>query len=80
MASGSGAREARPINPVVPAEVRARVDELAAGIIAGSVHPFEGPVIDQDGKSRHDSGPMDDDTLGRMDYYVEGVASRLPRR
>ncbi|MFA7667301.1 MAG: BMP family ABC transporter substrate-binding protein [Burkholderiaceae bacterium] len=69
-----------PINPVVPAEVRARVDELAAGIIAGSVHPFEGPVIDQDGKSRHDSGPMDDDTLGRMDYYVEGVASRLPRR
>lgn len=69
-----------PINPVVPAEVRAQVAKLEAEIKAGSLHPFAGPVLDQDGKMRHESGAMPDEALGKMDYYVQGVASRLPKR
>lgn len=69
-----------PINPAVPADVRERVARLEAGIKAGSLHPFAGPVVDQDGKTRHESGPMSDEMLGKMDYYLEGVASRLPKR
>ena len=69
-----------PISEAVPAEVRAKVGELEAGIKSGSVHPFAGPVVDQDGKTRHESGPMPDDALGKMDFFVQGVASRLPKR
>ena len=37
--------------------------------------------IDQDGKERVAAGKvMSDDDLGKMDYYVEGVASRLPKK
>jgi simple sugar transport system substrate-binding protein len=70
-----------PLNPAVPADVRAKVTKLEADLKAGSFHPFTGPVVDQDGKERLASGQkMSDDDLGKMDYYVQGVASRLPRK
>ena len=38
-----------------------------------------GPVVDQAGKQRLAAGAiMDDATLGKMDYFVQGVSSRLP--
>ena len=70
-----------PINPAVPAEVRSAIAKLEADLKAGSFHPFTGPVIDQDGKERVAAGKvMGDDELGKMDYYVQGVASRLPKK
>lgn len=69
-----------PISAAVPAEVRAQVEKLQADIVAGRLHPFAGPVVDQDGKTRLASGAMSDEQLGKMDFYVEGVASRLPKR
>jgi len=70
-----------PLNPAVPADVRAKIEKLEADLKAGSFHPFTGPVVDQDGKERLASGQkMSDDDLGKMDYYVQGVASRLPRK
>jgi simple sugar transport system substrate-binding protein len=70
-----------PLNPVIPADVKAQVAKLEADIKAGTLHPFAGPVADQDGKTRVPAGKnMTDDELGKMDYYVEGVAGKLPKK
>ena len=69
-----------PLNPAIPPEVRALVAKQEADIKGGTLHPFAGPVVDQDGKTRVPAGKnMTDDELGKMDYYVEGVASKLPK-
>ena len=69
-----------PFNPVVPVEVVENVMRLEADIKAGTLFPFAGPVVDQDGKVRHESGRMSDEALGKMDFFVQGVTSRLPKR
>ena len=57
------------------------VAKLEQEIIAGSLHPFTGPVVDNAGKERLAAGKvMDDDTLSKMDYYVQGVQGRLPTK
>ena len=69
-----------PLNPAIPADVKALVGKQEAEIKAGTLHPFAGPVVDQDGKTRVPPGTnMSDVELGKMDYYVEGVASKLPK-
>src|SRR5690606_3560246 len=68
-----------PLNPAIPADVQTMVRDLEAKITAGSLHPFTGPVVDQAGTERLAAGAvMDDATLGKMDYFVQGVSSRLP--
>jgi simple sugar transport system substrate-binding protein len=69
-----------PINSAVPKDVVSLVTKIEADIRAGSFHPFTGPVVDQDGKERLAAGQvMSDADLGSMNYYVQGVASRLPK-
>lgn len=69
-----------PISASVPAPVRDEVARLEAGLKAGSFHPFAGPVKDQGGKDVVPAGRnMTDDELGKMNFYVEGVASQLPK-
>jgi len=69
-----------PLNPAIPQDVQALVAKQEAAIKAGTLHPFAGPVVDQDGKTRVPAGRnMSDDELGKMDYYVDGVASKLPK-
>ncbi|MBR0564529.1 BMP family ABC transporter substrate-binding protein [Azoarcus sp. L1K30] len=68
-----------PLNPAVPADVKTMVTDLEGKLKAGTFHPFTGPIKDQSGKERLAKGAtMDDVALGKMDYFVEGVASRLP--
>jgi simple sugar transport system substrate-binding protein len=70
-----------PLNPTIPADVKAQVAKLEGELKAGTFQPFAGPVVDQDGKTRVPAGKsMTDDELGKMDYYVEGVASKLPKK
>jgi simple sugar transport system substrate-binding protein len=54
--------------------VRGREDELRKG----TLHPFTGPVRTNDGKVVLESGPMTDEQLSKMDYYVEGVVGKVP--
>jgi simple sugar transport system substrate-binding protein len=69
-----------PFNPTVPASVRDEVAKLETGLKSGKFHPFAGPVKDQSGKDIVPAGrAMTDDELGKMSYYVEGVASQLPK-
>jgi basic membrane protein A len=68
-----------PISPSVPAELAARVRALEQDIVAGRLHPFTGPIRDNEGRLRLERGPMADDDLNRIDWFVEGVAGRVPR-
>ena len=70
-----------PLNPVIPKDVQATVADLEAKIKAGTFHPFTGPIIDQDGKEVVAKGKtLTDDELNKMGYYVQGVASKLPKK
>jgi basic membrane protein A and related proteins len=69
-----------PFNAAVPAEVRKQVEQRQADIAAGRFHPFSGRIVDSAGKQRQASGTMTDETLNRMDYYVQGVQGQLPAR
>jgi basic membrane protein A and related proteins len=69
-----------PFNKVVPQDVQDLVNKTGADIGAGKFHPFTGPVKDNEGKERLAAGAvMDDATLSKMDYYVEGVQGKLPK-
>ena len=76
-----GVVQLAPLNPLIPAEVKSLAGDLQARISTGALHPFAGPVLDQDGKQRVAKGQvMTDAELNVMDYYVEGVVGPpLPR-
>jgi simple sugar transport system substrate-binding protein len=70
-----------PLNKAIPAEVQARIVKMEAQMADGSMHAFAGPVVDQDGNTVVTAGDnMTDDQLGSMDFYVQGVVSKLPKK
>ena len=69
-----------PLNDAIPADVRGKVKVLEADLAAGRFHPFAGPVVDQSGKTVVPAGQtMTDDQLNQMNYYLQGVVSKLPK-
>jgi simple sugar transport system substrate-binding protein len=63
-----------PYGPGVPDAVRAEADKVKAAIIAGTLHPFQGPIRDQKGEVKIPDGQhASDEQLLKMDWYVEGV-------
>lgn len=69
-----------PLNPAVPADVAAYVEEQHFGIKGGTVHPFQGPVRNQAGEEVVPAGSsMSDEDLLKMEFYVEGVEGKLPK-
>lgn len=66
------------INAGVPNDVKQTVAAVEKDIVSGKMTPFDGPVKDNEGKVRQEKGPMPDSALNKMDYYVEGVAGKLP--
>ena len=70
-----------PLSPKVPKAVQDHVKKVEADIAAGKFHPFTGPVVDQDGKVRVPAGQViSDHDLETMDYFVQGVASKMPAK
>ena len=69
-----------PISDRVPADVKTLVEEKAAAIKSGALHPFAGPVTDQDGTVQIAAGATPDDghLLG-MSYFVKGVQGTIPK-
>ena len=65
--------------PAVPNDVKQFVLARETELVAGTLTPFDGPVKDNEGKVRLDKGHMNDDGLNKMDYFVEGVAGKLPK-
>jgi simple sugar transport system substrate-binding protein len=67
------------ISDKVPAETKAEVEKLKAGLKDGSFHPWTGPIADQAGKELLPAGQKaDDGFLHKVDFYVKGVEGKVP--
>ena len=63
----------------VPADAKAKVDEVRAGLKAGTFHPWTGPIVDQSGKELIAKGVVADDKfLSGVKFYVKGVEGKVP--
>ncbi|MCF6303469.1 MAG: BMP family ABC transporter substrate-binding protein [Devosiaceae bacterium] len=63
-----------PYNEKIPADVVAAADAAQAGIIDGSLHPFQGPITDNAGTLRVEAGDViDDGEFWGVDWYAQGV-------
>ena len=68
-----------PFGKAVPKDVQDLEKKAEADIASGTLHPFTGPMKDNDGKERLAAGKtITDEALSKMDYYVEGVQGKLP--
>jgi len=64
----------------VPAEIKAKIDTIKAGLKDGSFHPWTGPIVDQSGKEVLAKGAKADDAfLGGVKFYVKGVEGKVPQ-
>jgi len=72
--------ELAPISDRVPAAVQQLVEEKRQAIIAGNLHPFSGPLKDQNGIEKVAAGTnLDDGALLGMNWFVEGVQGTIPK-
>ena len=63
----------------MPEEVAALARETEAMIASGELHPFKGPIYNQEGDMVIGEGAvLDDGTLLGMNWYVQGVDDKLP--
>jgi simple sugar transport system substrate-binding protein len=71
--------EIAPYGPAVPAEVAQQADQIKNAIIAGELHPFAGPIHNQEGELIVPEGEhLSDEQILHMDYYVQGIEGSLP--
>jgi simple sugar transport system substrate-binding protein len=67
------------IPELVPAETRKKVEEAKAGLKAGTLDIFKGPVVDNTGKERLKKGvAADDKWLSGVNFLVKGVEGKVP--
>ena len=63
----------------VPAETKAKVDEVKAGLKAGTFSIWKGPLVDNTGKTILKDGEVADDKfLSGVNFYVKGVEGKVP--
>ena len=63
----------------VPDDTKKRVDEIRAGLKAGTFMIFKGPIMDNTGKELIAKDVVADDKfLGGLKTYVKGVEGTVP--
>ena len=63
----------------VPAETKAKVDEVKKGLADGSFAIWKGPIIDNTGKVQVAKDTVADDKfLGGLNFFVKGVEGKVP--
>ena len=63
----------------VPAETKAKVDEVKKGLADGSFVIWKGPITDNTGKVQIAKDAVADDKfLGGLNFYVKGVEGKVP--
>jgi simple sugar transport system substrate-binding protein len=74
-----GAIDIVSISDKVPAETKARIDEIKAGLKDGSFVIWKGPIVGSDGKEVLAKDTVADDKfLGGISFYVKGVEGKVP--
>jgi basic membrane protein A len=63
----------------VPAETKAKIEEIKAGLKAGTFSIWKGPIVDNKGKQQVAKDAVADDKfLGGVNFYVKGVEGKVP--
>ncbi|WP_218508316.1 BMP family ABC transporter substrate-binding protein [Variovorax sp. dw_308] len=63
----------------VPADVKAKVEEVKKGLKDGSFQIWKGPIVGNDGKELVAAGAVADDKfLSGVNFYVKGVDGKVP--
>ena len=63
----------------VPAETKAKVEEVKKGLADGSFVIWKGPIVDNTGKVQVAKDSVADDKfLGGLNFYVKGVEGKVP--
>ena len=63
----------------VPAEIKAKIDSIKAGLKDGSFVIWKGPIVGADGKEvLAKDAVADDKFLGGINFYVKGVEGKVP--
>ena len=66
--------------PKVPGKVQDEVLGLQKAIGAGKLHPFTGPIVDNEGKAVLPKGQrLSDEQILNMNYLVQGVVGKISR-
>ncbi len=74
-----GAIDLVSISDAVPAELKAKVEAVKAGLKDGSYVIWKGPIVGQDGKEvLAKDAVADDKFLGGIKFYVKGVEGKVP--
>ncbi|MBU0915972.1 BMP family ABC transporter substrate-binding protein [Aquabacterium parvum] len=74
-----GAIDLVAVSDAVPAEVKAKVETIKAGLKDGSYVIWKGPIVGQDGKEvLAKDAVADDKFLGGVNFYVKGVEGSIP--
>jgi simple sugar transport system substrate-binding protein len=68
------------LHPSLPKTVVADVEARRRAVVAGTLRPFSGRLVDNHGRVRLDGGALDDAAIASMDWFVEGVSGTLPER
>jgi basic membrane protein A and related proteins len=67
------------IAEAVPAELKAKIEEVKKGIKEGTFEPFTGPIVDNTGKEvLAKDVKADDEWKGKVGFYVKGVEGKIP--
>ena len=67
------------VSDVVPEETRKKVEEVKAGMKAGTFEVFTGPISNSDGKEvLAKDAKADQAWKDKVDFYVKGVEGKLP--
>ena len=76
-----GAIDLVSISDKVPAEIKDRVAQVKQGLADGSFSIWKGPIVGQDGKTVvADGTTADDKFLSGIDFFVQGVDAKLPKK
>jgi simple sugar transport system substrate-binding protein len=63
----------------VPDDTKKRIDEIKAGLKAGTFSIWKGPIMGQDGKEILAKDAVGDDKfLSGVNFYVQGVQGKIP--
>jgi basic membrane protein A len=74
-----GAIDLVSLSDKVPADTKAKIAEIKAGLTSGSFSIWKGPIADQSGKPLLEAGAVADDKfLLGINFYVKGVEGSLP--
>jgi basic membrane protein A and related proteins len=74
-----GAIDLVSVSDKVPADIKAKVDTIRAGLKDGSFSIWKGPLVGQDGKEVLAKDVVADDKfLGGVNFYLKGVDGKVP--